>query len=532
MQNQKITTSKIIFLATFVLFLLFSFSGLVSAAGSNCTPTPDPDDNDDCKYEGQKCVEQTIGGTPVWRCARALEIVYPNIPGQPVPETVATGLPEYFKYIFQLAVVVIGFVIFGVFVYSGTKYLASAGNPSMLSDAKTGMGAALLGAVILLGSWLIFNTINPQLTVLTLPDPKILEQVVSAGVYVCNYDYNAVSNSVINQAVSDGIIANKDFGTILTDYIDNEGEKQIEVAKLLQAIVINPDDRSKKCLKSNYSGNFQNFKVKDNFTMFVVPSIRYSLNTTTGKYEKMPLYEYGIILHEKDDFGGACTFFPGSSDPTTFLADIYTHYTNHPSTGELVLFDTPYPATRNNPVLDYTVGDLAFDAESITIFKAPPAKLDPASQGLIMHMCLDWDRTGMCPGFLPTDADGNPDYSSCTPAGEPVGPIEWPPYVDGSGFKLSSECVSTTQYGMRSVKLDPKNLVFAVFIDDKGNCAVVKNDNPDITNIRLNQCDAGPGAGAGTCNKVHNFLFFHWGGETEQCVPCIQGVLVFKGQVL
>ncbi len=98
---------------------------------------------------------------------RPLEVPLPEI-GSESGITATPLLPDYIKYIFNFAVVICGFVAFGVLVMGGVRYVASAGNPSTMSDANGQMLAGIMGLVIILGSWLILNTINPQLKVINL----------------------------------------------------------------------------------------------------------------------------------------------------------------------------------------------------------------------------------------------------------------------------------------------------------------------------------------------------------------------------
>lgn len=70
-------------------------------------------------------------------------------------------------YIFSLAIG--GILAFGVIVYGGVKYMASAGNPSGQGDAKEWIEAALLGLLLLVGAYFILDVINPQLLNLKLP---------------------------------------------------------------------------------------------------------------------------------------------------------------------------------------------------------------------------------------------------------------------------------------------------------------------------------------------------------------------------
>jgi hypothetical protein len=71
--------------------------------------------------------------------------------------------------LYQFALMIGGVLAFGVIVYGGVRYMASAGNPSGQSDAKEWIEAALLGLLLLVGAYFILNVVNPQLTTLGLP---------------------------------------------------------------------------------------------------------------------------------------------------------------------------------------------------------------------------------------------------------------------------------------------------------------------------------------------------------------------------
>jgi len=63
--------------------------------------------------------------------------------------------------------------------------VTSAGNPSAMSDANDQIFSALIGLVLLLGSWLILTTINPQLIVINPQlKPSGLVASKSPGVYL------------------------------------------------------------------------------------------------------------------------------------------------------------------------------------------------------------------------------------------------------------------------------------------------------------------------------------------------------------
>lgn len=116
---------------------------------------------------------------------KELEVDYPSIPQAVLPTTTSTLLPEYIKYIYVFAIVASGIIALGVIVIAGLRYLASAGMPHMMKDAKDQISSAILGLVILICSWLILNTINPQLTFLKQPDELYYLPDIASGVYVC-----------------------------------------------------------------------------------------------------------------------------------------------------------------------------------------------------------------------------------------------------------------------------------------------------------------------------------------------------------
>jgi hypothetical protein len=70
---------------------------------------------------------------------------------------------------YQFALMIGGILAFGVIVYGGVKYAASAGNPSAQGDAKEWIEAALLGLLLLVGAYFVLSVVNPQLLNLNLP---------------------------------------------------------------------------------------------------------------------------------------------------------------------------------------------------------------------------------------------------------------------------------------------------------------------------------------------------------------------------
>lgn len=94
---------------------------------------------------------------------KPLEIIYPGVPGADTPTTTKTPLVEYIIYIFSLAIRIAGLIAFVSLIYGGFRYLTSAGSPGAMNDANSRIKASFLGLIVLLASYLILTTINPQL---------------------------------------------------------------------------------------------------------------------------------------------------------------------------------------------------------------------------------------------------------------------------------------------------------------------------------------------------------------------------------
>lgn len=104
---------------------------------------------------------------------RKLETAYPAMPSTDIPTTTTTLLPVYFRYVFVFALVSAGVIVFGSMLFAGFSYLTSMGNPAALKDSLDRMMSSFLGAIILLSSYLLLNTINPKLTIMNPSGIKI-----------------------------------------------------------------------------------------------------------------------------------------------------------------------------------------------------------------------------------------------------------------------------------------------------------------------------------------------------------------------
>ena len=118
---------------------------------------------------------------------KPLEVDYPKVFGEKLPENPL--LPEYIKYIFNLALLIGGLIAFGALVSGGFRYMSSVGSPATMDDAKNQITAGILGLIILLSSYLVLTTVNPQLVIL-----KIKKTPVKQGIIIFS-DINCPGNN-------------------------------------------------------------------------------------------------------------------------------------------------------------------------------------------------------------------------------------------------------------------------------------------------------------------------------------------------
>ena len=96
-----------------------------------------------------------------------LETGLPTIPGGQLQ----TGqeLPSYINYLFIFGLGAITILALAQMMYGGIQYILAAGNVSKHEEAKNTIQQALLGLGLLLASYLLLRTINPDLVNLKNP---------------------------------------------------------------------------------------------------------------------------------------------------------------------------------------------------------------------------------------------------------------------------------------------------------------------------------------------------------------------------
>lgn len=92
-------------------------------------------------------------------------------PMEPLPgikKDTAVNLTDYLSALFKYAITVAAVLAVIMIVIGGMQYIGASGNTSVVEDAKDRIYWAIVGLILALGSWLILNTINPNLKNLEL----------------------------------------------------------------------------------------------------------------------------------------------------------------------------------------------------------------------------------------------------------------------------------------------------------------------------------------------------------------------------
>jgi len=95
-----------------------------------------------------------------------LEETYPAFPGSP---KIISYLPNYIRYAYMFIVISGGLLALGSLIMGGMRYITSAGNPSIMNDAKSQIISAFIGLVVLLGSYIVLGEISPETLELNPP---------------------------------------------------------------------------------------------------------------------------------------------------------------------------------------------------------------------------------------------------------------------------------------------------------------------------------------------------------------------------
>ncbi len=428
--------------------------------------------------------------------AKTLELVYPVLPGESTSIVVSSGLPQYINYIFRFSIVSIGIVVFFVIIYNGIKYSTSLGNASKLLDAKQGISAGILGMIILLSSFLIFNTINPELTVLETSDPTVVDPIVTPGIYICNYRVNGIIETI-------------------EKYKTGDKETAINAAQDLKKIMKNGN---KVCLRVTTSGNLDfNFEPVNkegiiNQTFFAIPrkTTKYEEPAGGGNaiLETKWVYDYGIIFHEKGEYKGRCKIALSESDPKI----------NPYDSGALQASWTPYDQLDLS--LMHTKEKGFSRVNSVTLFsRIDNSELNYDKNGINLYECMGYNNLDFCP-------------KTTVKEGETLIPASKFFHFTSNDAEIGGANLLDMVENTRSIKIDPVGSYFAVMYSEDGfvgeTCEVVSKDDINLLDQPIGRCNYDAGRGCDTLINTSNTVE----EQKERCKPCLKSMLMIKGKVI
>lgn len=92
------------------------------------------------------------------------EVPLPGFAGGPVT---GSTIAEYIRAVFVYFIWIVGLLAVFMVTYGGFRWVAAAGNPGQINDARATINNAIVGLIIALTSVLLLQTINPDFTKFT-----------------------------------------------------------------------------------------------------------------------------------------------------------------------------------------------------------------------------------------------------------------------------------------------------------------------------------------------------------------------------
>ena len=109
-----------------------------------------------------------------------------RLPGLPAEGQLS--LSQYIVGLYNFLLSIVGIVAVMMLIIGGMKYIAAAGNASVIADAKDTISNAIFGLLLALLSWVIVSTINPDVLYIKNPASSLTDAYESnldaCGIYI------------------------------------------------------------------------------------------------------------------------------------------------------------------------------------------------------------------------------------------------------------------------------------------------------------------------------------------------------------
>ena len=218
--------------------------------------------------------------------AFTLQLDYPRLGNIDLNNLFSSGrlsLTDVAIYLYFGFITFGGIAAFAGLLIAGFKWLTSQGNPAAISEARNQILASFIGILLLLGSWLLLRTLDPELVIFwqfgrqaeVSPPPTEEEEKIDDGFYIIT-NHPLEKAKKIPVAAGRLRVADTAFFPIGRLTVDLSGKNDID-----------GDGEKEKILE----------------VQFVLPPSP-GLEKATGDFTGLPAYYYGIACFDRPNFIG------------------------------------------------------------------------------------------------------------------------------------------------------------------------------------------------------------------------------------
>ncbi len=167
-------TKKLIFISV-AMFLAAIFASIPLATNGEHCPAHSKDNVEGISRKDALCLENQYPKIPLPKMGNTSLFDKGPYSLNDIAEKVKTPfntvdpLSGLIYYLFTFSVSVVGIIAFGAIIYAGVMLMMSGARPQLRMDAKNKIRNVILGIALLLGSVILLNTINPELSIINVP---------------------------------------------------------------------------------------------------------------------------------------------------------------------------------------------------------------------------------------------------------------------------------------------------------------------------------------------------------------------------
>jgi hypothetical protein len=139
-----------------------------------------------------------------------------------------TPIAKYVKAIYTYAVAAVGIIAAVVMMIGGLMWITAGGNASSVTEAKSMIGGALTGMILVLTSYLILNQVNPALVnmqITSITSPQVETTASTAATVSCDWSWGTSQPTMGVTEESSGKVVSAD--NLCADKTKPSGETYI-----------------------------------------------------------------------------------------------------------------------------------------------------------------------------------------------------------------------------------------------------------------------------------------------------------------